>query len=440
MAPPPSRSFGAISVAACQFPCAPPPFSYAAAATTTTGTAAFLRLESFVNPRFLSTTSSSSSSSVPSGLRWKLDTRGMGFRCEASAAAEESSGDEYQVSHLLDSLVRSLYTCKTTFLQDIAREYCCLKGKSYTIKQKSLKGFQHSTDISRSREQQSLDLDDIELVKDKLLIDCGPDQECVTGGIIALGKFDALHIGHRELAIQASKAGTPFLLSFVGMAEVLGWEYRAPVVAKCDRKRVLSSWAPFCGNVAPLEFQVEFSKVRHLTPRQFVERLSKDLRISGVVAGENYRFGYRATGDASELMRLCKEYGLEAYILKPVLDSKSSNLTTRELVSSTRVRQALAVGDMQYVSELLGRKHRLVLMVNDGCVVEGSKISIPKSCMLNQQPKDGFYEICSLLIDNMLIGECRVVIDTRNIHMELVRTREWAFPNWGCQHVSVEFG
>lgn len=43
---------------------------------------------------------------------------------------------------------------------------------------------------------------------------------------MALGKFDALHIGHRELAVQASKVGTPFLLSFVGMAEVLGWEPR----------------------------------------------------------------------------------------------------------------------------------------------------------------------------------------------------------------------
>ena len=41
-----------------------------------------------------------------------------------------------------------------------------------------------------------------------------------------MGKFDALHIGHRELAIQAAKVGPPFLLSFVGIAEVLGWEPR----------------------------------------------------------------------------------------------------------------------------------------------------------------------------------------------------------------------
>lgn len=49
---------------------------------------------------------------------------------------------------------------------------------------------------------------------------------CFVGGIVALGKFDALHTGHRELVIQASKAGSPFLLSFVGIAEVLGWESR----------------------------------------------------------------------------------------------------------------------------------------------------------------------------------------------------------------------
>lgn len=61
---------------------------------------------------------------------------------------------------------------------------------------------------------------------------------------------------------------------------------RAPIVAKCDRNRVLSSWAQYCGNMAPAEFQVEFSSVRHLTPQEFVEKLSKELRVRGVVAGK----------------------------------------------------------------------------------------------------------------------------------------------------------
>lgn len=68
-------------------------------------------------------------------------------------------------------------------------------------------------------------------------------------------------------------------------------KHRAPIVAKCDRKRILSSWAPLCGNVAPKEFQVEFSKVRYLTPQQFVEKLSKELQVRGVVAGTFFLFG-----------------------------------------------------------------------------------------------------------------------------------------------------
>lgn len=56
-------------------------------------------------------------------------------------------------------------------------------------------------------------------------------------------------------------------------------------MARCDRKRVLSSWAPFCGNVTPKEIEVEFSQVRYLTPQQFVDRLAVDLGVQGVVAG-----------------------------------------------------------------------------------------------------------------------------------------------------------
>jgi len=43
------------------------------------------------------------------------------------------------------------------------------------------------------------------------------------GVVLALGKFDALHRGHRELALRASAtAAAPYLLSFTGMAAELG--------------------------------------------------------------------------------------------------------------------------------------------------------------------------------------------------------------------------
>ncbi|XP_031379390.1 FAD synthetase 2, chloroplastic-like [Punica granatum] len=272
----------------------------------------------------------------------------------------------------------------------------------------------------------------------------------VAGGIVALGKFDALHIGHRELVIQASKAGAPFLLSFVGMAEVLGWEPRTLIVAKCDRPRVLSSWAQYCGNATPVEFEIEFSSVRSLSPRQFVEKLAKELGVKGVVAGENYRFGYRAAGGASELVRLCGEYGMDAYIINSVMDKNqdlrhySNDLKERGQVSSTRVRYALALGDVKYVSELLGRPHRLILKSkehNRFTISSSCRISASKSCLLNLAPRDGAYDDCFVVIGHGNSIPCRVVIDATEIQVEM---KEAGFLNFNSCNVlellHIEFG
>lgn len=253
---------------------------------------------------------------------------------------------------------------------------------------------------------------------------------------------------------------------------------RPPIVAQCDRKRVLTSWAPYCKNVVPIEYQVEFSKVRYLTPRQFVERLSRDLKIQGVVAGrnmlsslvgalsycivitfynialfvimtgENYRFGYRASGDAAELVKLCEEFGLSAFIVRSVMDTARSyngvttsvNSSDKGQVSSSRVRHALAMGDMEYVSELLGRKHRLVLTVKENHLQERKRIMLPKSCMLNMPPADGLYENCDLLNGGHL-GLCRVIINSETIEIEM-KDENSLLPNTiqENQQLGIEFG
>lgn len=146
------------------------------------------------------------------------------------------------------------------------------------------------------------------------------------------------------------------------------------------------------------------------------------------MAGKNYRFGYRAAGDAFELMRLCEEYGMGSYVIESVMDKhqypinvNSSDLKERGQVSSTRVRRALAVGDMRYVSRLLGRKHRLILMAKDreGLTHYEGQVSIPKSCLLNLAPKEGLYEECSIFIADEKQVPCKVVIDTTSIHIEM---------------------
>jgi len=86
----------------------------------------------------------------------------------------------------------------------------------------------------------------------------------------------------RSLAARAAAlGGAPWLLSFSGMAGVLGWPPRAPLVAECDRGRVLASWAATCGGRRPRQRLIPFAAVRTMAPEDFVRALAEDLQARG---------------------------------------------------------------------------------------------------------------------------------------------------------------
>ena len=209
--------------------------------------------------------------------------------------------------------------------------------------------------------------------------------------IVALGKFDAMHRGHKALAAAAatlSKDNTKstskkvkqqaVLLSFENMAEVLGWKPKKPVTAKRDRGRVLKEWSEElvaldgveesdsdCYSIR--EHGVPFASIREMSPERFVKTLKERLGVAGVVAGENYRFGYRASGSAEDLVSFGEKYGLRVKIVS-LLDANKLGAEAcdndgckGEQVSSSRVRACLKFGDVDAVTKLLGRNHRLCL-------------------------------------------------------------------------------
>jgi hypothetical protein len=223
--------------------------------------------------------------------------------------------------------------------------------------------------------------------------------------VVALGKFDAMHRGHRELARAASKMGAPYLVSFGGMAEVLGWAPKLNVVAQTDRARVRATWAEACGGKVPGEVVVPFADVRRMPPEAFVAFLKDTLHVSGIVAGSDYRFGFKAAGTAEALAQIGDAMGLDVTIVDLVPsgedDAKSETLEQKAYtaqVSSTRVRACLAAGDVEQAARLLGRPHRLVLDASqayaygDGAEDDGETATYPTRAALNQYPAVGTYE------------------------------------------------
>lgn len=83
-----------------------------------------------------------------------------------------------------------------------------------------------------------------------------------------------LLLSDRSLVEQAAAlGGYPWLLSFNGMAEVLGWTQRPPLIPERSRPLVLKSWSKTCQGLVPRQHYLPFDKVRSMTPEQFVELL-----------------------------------------------------------------------------------------------------------------------------------------------------------------------
>lgn len=174
--------------------------------------------------------------------------------------------------------------------------------------------------------------------------------------------------------------------------------------------------------------------------------------MSFSISGKNYRFGYKASGDSSELVRLCTDYGLVANIVSAVMDERQSSSCNgvstncpveREMVSSTRIRQALGMGDIGCVTKLLGRKHRLVFVLNGECIFADRKITLPKSSMLNLPPKDGVYDDCNLVVEEEFVCPCKVTFDQDTIYLECdgsISLLQLDDHSHNKQLIAIEFG
>jgi FAD synthetase len=170
---------------------------------------------------------------------------------------------------------------------------------------------------------------------------------------------------------------------------------------------------------------------------------------SCIMTGENYRFGYKASGDAAELVKLCEEFGLSAFIVRSVMDTAKRshngvaaaiNSSDKGQVSSSRVRHALAMGDMEYVCELLGRKHCLVLTVDEGCCLERNKIILLNPRMLNMPPAEGLYDNCDV-VNGEYLGPCRVIINSDSIIIEMKDENSLSQNSIGeVGQLGIEFG
>jgi riboflavin kinase/FMN adenylyltransferase len=178
------------------------------------------------------------------------------------------------------------------------------------------------------------------------------------GTVVAIGNFDGVHRGHRALLARAKKEaqlrGLPLVvLTFdPHPAAALGRTPPPRLMTLTRRTELLKEAGVDC--VETLVFTAEFAG---LSPEAFIEQiLVTRLRASVLFVGSNFRFGHKRAGDLETLRRDGRFALGDAALLE---DAEGA-------VSSSRVREAIAAGELATVAELLGRPHAL-----EGGVVHG---------------------------------------------------------------------
>jgi riboflavin kinase/FMN adenylyltransferase len=178
--------------------------------------------------------------------------------------------------------------------------------------------------------------------------------------VVVIGNFDGVHRGHAAL-IRTARASEPE----ARLVAVTFWPHPMSVVrpdqtplllTTLERRTELLEKAGV-DEVVVVEFTPE---VASWSPAEFVDTVLRPLRPRRIVVGENFRFGFRASGDVNTLAELGKgDYEVQALPL--VTDGTQPS-------SSTAIRHAVAEGDFGRVRELSDHPFRFT-----GLVVRGDQ-------------------------------------------------------------------
>ena len=254
---------------------------------------------------------------------------------------------------------------------------------------------------------------------------------------LAIGNFDGLHLGHQALLNKLIQvAQTQHLISAVITFEPHPREFFTPESAPtrlCSLREKLEHFsAAGVERVYVCRFNQSFAKV---TAGEFMQNILRHaLNTQAVLVGEDFRFGAKRAGSIQDFV----QSGFNLISLPQVDSPQGDNEATR--VSSTRVRMALAAGDLQQASSLLGRPYSM-----SGKVVHGAKrgreLGYPTANvhMRHERPAlsgvyavklDGLPSVANLGVRPTIVGVPKLLLE--------VHVLDFSADLYG-QHVQVEF-
>lgn len=209
--------------------------------------------------------------------------------------------------------------------------------------------------------------------------------------VATIGVFDGVHLGHQalihQIIVHASRLGAKSVcVTFTPHPEdVLRPQSEiAHLAALDDRLDLLKSLG--VSEVVVFEFTPALSQ---LSPEEFIDLLLARFRLRQLWIGSDFALGRNRSGSPERLAEIGNEKGFTIHQFPPVV-------IEGEVISSSRIRQALAGGRVEEAGRLLGRPYKLTGKVVAGDH-RGITLGFPTANLALRErlalPADGIYAV-----------------------------------------------
>jgi riboflavin kinase/FMN adenylyltransferase len=177
-----------------------------------------------------------------------------------------------------------------------------------------------------------------------------------------MGTFDGVHLGHQKLLqelkhISQKKGGDAVVITYYHhpLETIHKSTFPYLLTEKEKKEELLKKYG--VDSVLYLDFN---ENMVNLTAEDFLDNIIiSEVKAEAIVVGYDTHFGRNRSGDFQFLKKNSKKYNCEIDIIEPY---KINN----RIVGSSLIRDLVREGNMQYVSELLGRNYSVSGVVKTG--------------------------------------------------------------------------
>lgn len=259
------------------------------------------------------------------------------------------------------------------------------------------------------------------------------------GCALTIGNFDGVHLGHQAI-IEHLKQKAKSLNCLAGTLtfEPLPHEYFTHEQSSARLNRLREKYMALTKAGTDFMLCMKFnSQLAEMPADEFIkEILVNKLAIKYLLVGDDFRFGKGRTGDFASLQKAGKKYGFS-------VEDTSTQIHHQERISSTRIRDALNLGQLDLAAEMLGHDYNICGRVAHGDK-RGRTIGFPTANIKlfhRNIPLSGVYAVTMEIDTRTIYGVANIgkrpTVDGINVQLE-VHLFDFSEEIYG-RHVCVNF-